>query len=172
MSPELHFWSFGIPFGTQESLVLEKIIRSVVVYVFLLFWFRFAGKRELGQMTPFDLVVLLILSNSLQNALIGNDNSLTGGLVGGVVLLYVNKAMSWIAVRSPGVARYFEGKPTVLIEDGVVIEKHLRHEKMTHGELRRAIRKHDLDPDTDLPTIKRALLETDGTVTITRRSPP
>ena len=161
----------NLSFLCIEIPLLEKIARTLAVYVFLLFWFRSAGKRELAQITPFDLVVLLILSNTLQNALIGPDNSLTGGLAGGLVLLFANKVMSWVTVRRPRVARFFEGTPTVLIKDGKVLERNLHREMMTRGQLERALRKHGLDPETDIPTIHRALMETDGTVTVTRRQP-
>jgi uncharacterized membrane protein YcaP (DUF421 family) len=150
--------------------VLEKIVRPLVVYFFLLLMFRIAGKRELGQMTPFDLIVLLTISNVLQNAMIGPDNSLTGGLIGGLALFCANGLLSRLALRFPSLGRLFEGMPTLLIEDGHILTRNLRREVMTRSELERAIRKHDLDPETDLPLIKRALLEQDGTVTIIHKS--
>lgn len=153
-----------------EVQILEKIVRPLIVYFFLLIAFRIAGKRELGQMTPFDLIVLLTISNVLQNAMIGPDNSLTGGLIGGLALFFANGLIGRLALHFPGVARVFEGKPTLLVEDGRIIAKNLKREVMTRSELERAIRKHDLDPETDLPLIKRALLEQDGTVTIIHKS--
>jgi uncharacterized membrane protein YcaP (DUF421 family) len=149
-----------------EVQVLEKIVRPLVVYFFLLIAFRVAGKRELGQMTPFDLIVLLTISNVLQNAMIGPDNSLSGGLIGGLTLFCANGLIGRLTLHFPGLARLVESKPTPLIEDGKVLTKNLRREVMTRSELERAIRKHELDPETDLPLIKRALLEQDGTVTI------
>jgi uncharacterized membrane protein YcaP (DUF421 family) len=146
--------------------ILEKIIRPLVVYFFLLLAFRLAGKRELGQMTPFDLIVLLTISNVLQNAMIGPDNSLSGGLIGGLTLFCANGLIGRLTLHFPRLARLLEGEPTLLIENGRILTKHLRNEVMTRGELERAIRKHDLDPVTDLPFIKKALLEQDGTVTI------
>jgi len=153
-----------------EVQMLEKIVRPLVVYFFLLIAFRIAGKRELGQMTPFDLIVLLTISNVLQNAMIGPDNSLTGGLVGGVTLFAANGVIGRLTLHVPRLAQILEGKPTMLIEDGRIITRNLRREVMTRTELERAIRKHDLDPETDLPLIKRALLEQDGTVTIIHKS--
>jgi uncharacterized membrane protein YcaP (DUF421 family) len=149
-----------------EIQILEKIVRPLVVYFFLLIAFRLAGKRELGQMTPFDLIVLLTISNVLQNAMIGPDNSLSGGLIGGLALFCANGLIGRLTLHFPRLARLLEGKPTPLIEDGRILAKNLRREVMTRAELERAIRKHDLDPDTDLPLIKKALLEQDGTVTI------
>jgi len=153
-----------------EVAVLEKIVRPLIVYFFLLLMFRVAGKRELGQMTPFDLVVLLTISNVLQNAMIGADNSLSGGLIGGLTLFVANGLVGRLTLHFPSIARLLEGKPTLLIEDGRVLRKNLRREVMTKAELERAVRKHDLDPETDLPLIKRALLEQDGSVTIIHKS--
>ncbi len=157
---------------TPEVQILEKIARPLIVYFFLLITFRIAGKRELGQMTPFDLIVLLTISNVLQNAMIGPDNSLTGGLIGGLTLFVANGLIGRLTLYSPSIAKLLEGKPTPLIEDGKVLTRNLRSEVMTRAELERAIRKHELDPDTDLPLIKRALLEQDGTVTIIHQSKP
>lgn len=145
--------------------ILEKIIRPVVVYAFLVLAFRIAGKRELGQMTPFDLIVLLTISNVLQNAMIGPDNSLGGGLIGAVTLLAVNGLVSRLAYRFPRLANLIDGNPTVLIENGRIVEPNMRHELMTLEELQRALRKHDLGWE-DVSQIQRALLELDGTVTV------
>ena len=153
-----------------EVQILEKIVRPLIVYFFLLIAFRLVGKRELGQMTPFDLIVLLTISNVLQNAMIGPDNSLTGGLIGGLSLFCVNGLLGRLTIHFPFLARLLEGKPTLLIEEGRILRRNLRREVMTKAELERAIRKHDLDPETDLPLIKRALLEQDGTVTIIHHS--
>ena len=124
----------------QISL-LEKIIRPVIVYLFLLIAFRVAGKRELGQMTPFDLIVLLTISNVLQNAMIGNDNSLGGGLVGAATLFVLNGLVARATFHFPRLARFVEGEPTTLIENGQIVEPNLRHEVMTLEELQRALRK-------------------------------
>ncbi len=147
----------------------EKIIRPLVVYFFLLFAFRIAGKRELGQITPFDLIILLTISNVLQNAMIGNDNSLGGGLIGAITLFVANGVISRLAAASPRFEHFLEGDPTALIVDGRVLDDNLRREVMTRTELERAIRRHDLDPTVDLPSIRLALLEGDGTVTIPLR---
>ncbi len=156
---------------TPDISILEKIVRPLVVYLFLLIAFRVTGKRELGQMTPFDLIVLLTISNVLQNAMIGADNSLTGGLIGALTLLVANGILARLAFRFPALERLMEGEPTPLIENGQVLKDNLRREIITWSELARAIRKHDLDPQTDLPLIRHALLEEDGTVTIIHRAP-
>ncbi len=153
-----------------EVQILEKIVRPLVVYFFLLVAFRVAGKRELGQMTPFDLIILLMISNVLQNAMIGPDNSLTGGLIGGLTLFVANGVVGRLTLYSPRIGALLEGKPTPLIENGRILTRNLRREVMTRSELERAIRKHGLDPEADLPRIKRALLEQDGTMTIILKS--
>jgi uncharacterized membrane protein YcaP (DUF421 family) len=153
-----------------EVQILEKIVRPLVVYFFLLIAFRIAGKRELGQMTPFDLIVLLTISNVLQNAMIGPDNSLTGGIIGGLTLLVANGLIGRLTLYSPSIAGLLEGKPTPLIENGRILARNLKREVMTRSELERAIRKHGLDPEADTALIKQALLEQDGTVTIILRS--
>ncbi len=152
-------------FLLPEIPILEKIIRPMIVYFFLLAAFRVAGKRELGQFTPFDLIILLTISNVLQNAMIGNDNSLGGGLIGALTLFVLNGLLSRATFRFPRLARLIEGEPTTLIEHGKIIEPNLRREVMTLEELQRALRKHDLDMG-DLPRVEHALLELDGTVTI------
>jgi uncharacterized membrane protein YcaP (DUF421 family) len=149
---------------------LEKIIRPFLVYLFLLLAFRLAGKRELGAMTPFDLVVLLTISNVLQNAMIGPDNSLTGGILGAVALLTANGLLARLMLRAPKLERFLFGAPTTLIEKGQILRDNMRREVMTMAELERAIRKHDLDPENDLGVIHRAILEQDGTVSILRQA--
>ena len=148
-----------------EISLLEKIIRPMIVYLFLLLAFRVAGKRELGQMTPFDLIVLLAISNVLQNAMIGNDNSLGGRLVGAATLFVLNGLFARATFHFPRLARLVEGEPTTLIENGRIVQPNLRHEVMTLDELQRALRKHELDW-RDLPRIEHAQLELDGTVTV------
>src|ERR1700760_1793825 len=115
--------------------LLEKILRPIIVYLALILLIRIFGKRELAQLNPFDLIVLLSLSNTVQNALIGNDNSVSGGIVGALTLLSIN----WLVVRllysSPKLERIIEGTERVLIENGKVHQDALKHETMTEAEL-------------------------------------
>ncbi len=145
--------------------VVEKIIRPAFVYAFLLIAFRIAGKRELGQLTPFDLIVLLTISNILQNAMIGPDNSLGGGIVGALTVFLLNGLVARLTFRFPRLAKWIEGGPTTLIDDGRIVQTSMRREVMTLEELQRSLRKHDLGWE-DISKIRRALLELDGTVTI------
>ena len=106
--------------------LLEKVVRTMAVYLGILVLLRLAGKRDLAQLNNFDLVVLLLLSNVVQNAVIGNDNSLLGGGVGAMTLLAVNAAVVRMAQRSEPVARLLEGEPTVLVRDGQLDEATVR----------------------------------------------
>src|ERR1700690_884056 len=109
-----HLWIPDIP-------ILEKILRSTVIYLFILLAFRFTGKRQVGQLTPFDLVVLLILSNVVQNAVIGNDNSLGGGILGAVTILVLNWMVVEISYRFKPARRLLEGQPALLVHNGKII---------------------------------------------------
>src|SRR5438034_7096563 len=109
-----HMFHLGLPVG-------EKILRPIVVYFFLIVGLRLAGKRELAQLNPFDLVVLLTLSNTVQNAIIGDDNSVTGGLIGAATLLVVNYAVVRLLYGHEKLDRLVEGDADVLVENGVVL---------------------------------------------------
>src|SRR5215467_4613869 len=115
--------------------VLEKMLRPIAIYFFLVLILRVFGKRELAQLNPFDLVVLLSLSNTVQNAIIGNDNSLTGGLVGALTLLSVNYLVVRFLFRHRRLDQIFEGKPTVLVENGHICKGALAKELLTRTEL-------------------------------------
>src|SRR5579883_2034715 len=115
--------------------VIEKIVRPILIYLVLVILLRAFGKRELAQLNPFDLVVLLSLSNTVQNAIIGNDNSLTGGVIGAFTLLAVNYLVVRFLFRHRRLDQVFEGKPTVLIEDGHLVKHALAKELLTRGEL-------------------------------------
>src|SRR5262249_24976939 len=115
--------------------ILEKIIRPVIVYVFLVIGLRLAGKRELAQLNPFDLVVLLTLSNTVHNAIIGNDNSVVGGLIGATTLLAVNYIVVRFLFKHEKLERLVEGDADVLIEDGQVKHDRLKKELITLSEL-------------------------------------
>jgi uncharacterized membrane protein YcaP (DUF421 family) len=115
--------------------ILEKLARPVVVYLVLVLLLRIFGKRELGQLNPFDLVVLLSLSNTVQNAIIGEDNSVTGGVIGAFGLLAINWLVVRMLFRSRRLTRAFEGRATVLVRDGQIDQRALKHESLTREEL-------------------------------------
>src|SRR5438552_3105567 len=115
--------------------ITEKLLRPIIVYVFLIVGLRLAGKRELAQLNPFDLVVLLTISNTVQNAIIGEDNSVTGGLIGAATLLTVNHWVVRYLYTHEQLDRLVEGDPDVLVENGVVNTRALQKELITHSEL-------------------------------------
>ena len=127
-----------------EIPVWEKILRSAVVYVFLLATFGLLGKRQVAQMTAFDLIVLLILSNVLHNAMIGPDNSVTGGLIGGTAVLGLNWLVSRAAFASRWFERAVEGVPALLIHDGKIIEENLRKEHLSTADLMGTLRRQGI----------------------------
>ncbi|WP_406832915.1 YetF domain-containing protein [Pedococcus sp. KACC 23699] len=143
--------------------VLEKVIRTVVIYLGIGVIIRVAGKRLLAQMNSLDLVVVLLLSNVVQNAIIGPDNSLLGGLIGAVVLVGFNAALDHWSMHSPRVAWILSGKATEVVTDGVVDRHALRRLGMTEAELANAVQQQGA---TTLSEVKRAALEPGGSVTV------
>jgi uncharacterized membrane protein YcaP (DUF421 family) len=148
--------------------VLEKVLRPVVVYLFLVISLRLAGKRELAQLNPFDLVVLLTLSNTVQNAIIGDDNSVTGGLVGAATLLSINYAVVRFLYGHDRLDRLVEGEATVLVSDGQVHKDRLEKELVTLPELEAAARKQGL---ASLAEVERAVLEPGGAISFVAKRP-
>jgi uncharacterized membrane protein YcaP (DUF421 family) len=146
--------------------LLEKIVRPTVVYFFLLAFLRFTGKRQLGQMSSFDLVVILIISNVVQNAMIGDDNSILGGLIGAATILVLNYAVARLVVADKRVERLVEGVPTLLIHNGRVLEPNLRHELLTRDELMAALRRQGI---LSVDEVRVALLEETGAITAVKR---
>ena len=148
--------------------VVEKLLRPIIVYFFLIAGLRLAGKRELAQLNPFDLVVLLTLSNTVQNAIIGDDNSVTGGLIGATTLLLVNHWFVRYLYGHERIERIVEGAPDVLIENGVVNADRLRKEAITLAELESAAHKQGF---ATLADIDRAILDPGGTICFLARRP-
>jgi len=146
----------------------EKVIRTVAVYAFLIGGLRLFGKRELGQLNPLDFIVLLLLSNTVQNAIIGNDNSLVGGLLGAFVLMIVNSALVWYTYRHPRVRRWVEGRPDELVKDGHVLERALEHNQISREELIAAARKQGIE---HLGDVACARLEVSGAVSFLVKEP-
>jgi uncharacterized membrane protein YcaP (DUF421 family) len=148
--------------------VAEKILRPIVVYVFLIVGLRLAGKRELAQLNPFDLVVLLTISNTVQNAIIGDDNSVTGGILGAGTLLIVNYAVVRYLFGHERLDRLVEGDEDVLIENGVVQTDRLKRELITPTELLSAAHRQGFD---SLDEVDRAILEPGGALAFFARKP-
>jgi uncharacterized membrane protein YcaP (DUF421 family) len=154
-------FSMGVP-------LLEKVARALCVYFFLLIAFRFAGKRLLAQLNPFDLVLILILSNAVQNAIIGHDESVLGGVVGASVLLLVNGAMVRLLYNYPKMEAVVEGCETKLMDGGRVLEDALSAELMTKRELITAAHKQGVD---SLAEVKTAAIEPGGAIWFERGTP-
>lgn len=148
--------------------VLEKVLRAVSVYLFLVVGLRLAGKRELAQLNPFDLVVLLTLSNTVQNAIIGHDESVTGGIVSAGTLLLVNYFVVRFLYGHPRLERLVEGDADVLIDDGRILDERLRKERITLPELAAAAHKQGF---ASLDEVDRAVLEPGGTISFLAKRP-
>ena len=147
----------------------EKVLRSVLVYAFLVLAFRLAGKRELGQMNTLDLAVLLLVANAVQNGIIGNDLSVTGAVVGAVTLFAANALVQRGVYYSPLLERTLEGTPSVLIEKGRLQKRALRRELISLPELRAIARRQGFP---DLASVYSATLETNGTISMFREDEP
>jgi uncharacterized membrane protein YcaP (DUF421 family) len=147
------------PAGWQ--IVLQIALRTCVIYLVVLIGVRLSGKREVGQMTPFDLTLLLLISNSVQNAMTGPDTSLIGGVVAASTLLLMNYVIGTISGSNRGFRRVVEGEPSLLVHDGKVIDSHMTKEHVSMDELQRALREHGIAQCSD---VALAVLEVDGSI--------
>ena len=146
---------------TLAHTLLEIAGRTAAIYLLILLGVRLSGKREVGQMTPFDLTLLLLLSNAVQNAMTGPDTSLAGGVVAATTLLLLNYGVAEAAGFNRKFRRLVQGSPTLLIHDGKVLEAHMTREHVTLDELKRALREHGI---ADLNEVSLAVLEVDGSI--------
>ncbi|MEO9254953.1 MAG: YetF domain-containing protein [Tepidiformaceae bacterium] len=144
----------------------EIVIRTAVVYLALVVGLRFFGKREIGQMAPFDLVVILLIANAVQNAMVGTDTSLVGGLIAAVTLLVVNFGIAQLRAHNSTFRDFVEGESVVLISDGQLMPKQIRREGIDMLDLEQAIREHGIAGVSD---VRLAVLEVDGTISIVPR---
>ncbi len=153
-------WTIGLPHWS------EFLVRAGVVYLFLLILLRMTGKRQVGQMAPFDLVLLLVLSNAVQNSMNGGDNSLVGGLISAATLVGINWVVSWMTFRSKRLEQIIEGRPTILIHDGKIDQKEMSRAQMTQHELNAALRAYGV---SEIEAVRFAILENNGHVTVVPR---
>ncbi|MGA3106858.1 MAG: YetF domain-containing protein [Terriglobales bacterium] len=143
--------------------LLEIALRTGVIYLLVLAGIRLSGKREVGQMTPFDLTLLLLLSNSVQNAMTGPDTSLVGGAVAATTLLVLNYLVAEVSGGNRRFRKYIQGQPTLLIHDGEILEANMAKEHVSMDELERSLREHGVS------TYKQAALatlEVDGSISV------
>jgi uncharacterized membrane protein YcaP (DUF421 family) len=158
-----------IPDMFQLTLpVAEKMLRPVVVYIFLVIVLRIFGKRELAQLNPFDLVVLLSLSNTVQNAIIGDDNTVTGGLIGAFTLLLINYFVVRFVFKHRRLDQLIEGSPTVLVENGRLIKDNLAKELLTESELQTVAHRQGF---AKLEEVDTCVLEPGGTFFLQGKTP-
>lgn len=148
--------------------VLEKILRPILVYLCLIAFIRLFGKRELAQLNPFDLVVLLSLSNTVQNAMIGDDNSVSGGVIGAFSLLAINWALTRLLFKQPKVTELLEGTQTILVKDGKVDEAAMKSETLTHEELITVLNRNGYSRPED---VKLCRLEPSGSFYVEGMTP-
>jgi uncharacterized membrane protein YcaP (DUF421 family) len=142
-------------------MLAQIVLRTGIIYLLVLAGVRLSGKREVGQMTPFDLTLLLLLSNSVQNAMTGPDTSLTGGAVAAATLLILNYLIANLSGMNRRFRKLIEGQPSLLIHDGKPIESHMAKEHVTMDELHRALREHGIN---NCDQVALAVLEVDGSI--------
>ena len=155
-------WTLSVPWW-------EFVLRGVVVYLFLLVFLRLSGKRQTGQYAPFDLVLLLILSNAVQNSMNAGDNSLLGGLISASTLMACHVALAQLTFRHPRLARLVDGKAQVLVRRGQVDKTLMRRELLTHEDLEAALRAGGC---LGVHEVERATIETNGQITVVLRPKP
>ncbi|MHB0878612.1 MAG: DUF421 domain-containing protein [Anaerolineae bacterium] len=148
---------------TAIASAADTILRTSVIYFALLIGLRLSGKREIGQITLFDLVMLLLVANSVQNAMVGADNTLVGGLISAATLLAVHSVVARSTLRWPRLRHLVEGTPTVLVSHGQVVAAHLRREGIDEEMLAGALREHGV---ADLKDVEMAVLEVDGSISV------
>ena len=146
---------------TAGHVLLNIVLRTTVIYGIVLLGVRLSGKREVGQMTPFDLTLLLLLSNAVQNAMTGPDTSLLGGVAAACTLLLLNYLIADLSGANRRFRRFIQGQPSLLVHDGTVIESHMAKEHVSMDELQRAMREHGI---SDFHQVALAVLEVDGSI--------
>src|SRR5436309_9137719 len=146
-----------------SHVLLQIVVRTGIIYLLILLGLRLSGKREVGQMTPFDLTLLLLLSNAVQNAMTGPDTSLAGGVVAAGTLLLLNYLFAEVSGANRRFRRFIQGSPTLLIHDGELIPAHMAREHCTLDEVHRALREHGIDKVED---VALAVLEVDGSISV------
>jgi uncharacterized membrane protein YcaP (DUF421 family) len=152
-------WKLSLPWW-------EFIARAVVVYIFLLAILRLTGKRQVGQLAPFDLVLLLVLSNALQNSMNGGDNTVTGGVISAVTLVCLNWVLGYATYRSKKIGRFVEGRPQVIVHNGHVYRDVMASERLTQDELDAAVR---LAGCASIHDVHFAILENNGQISVRTR---
>ena len=152
-------WSLSTPYW-------EFIIRAAIVYVFVMVVLRLAGKRQMGELAPFDFVLLLLLSNGVQNSMNGGDNTITAGLIITVTLVGLNSMIAWLAFKNKEIEKVVEGRPEILVHNGYLYSDVLKRNQITHHELNDALRQNDC---ASLDDVRLAVLETNGQISVIKK---
>jgi uncharacterized membrane protein YcaP (DUF421 family) len=160
------FWNIACTMWTFNISILEVALRTVIIYAVVLVGIRLTGKREVGQMATYELVLILLLANAVQNAMTGPDTSLAGGVVGACTLLIANAIVTRASSRSSKLRATLEGTPTVLILKGKVIKKNMEKEHIANEELEQALREHGISTSEDVGI---AVLEVDGSISVLKK---
>ena len=143
--------------------IVNIMLRCTVVYLAIVIGLRLIGKRHVGQLSILDFVLILLVSNAVQNAMVGDNNTLFGGLIAAGTLLILNYILSLVFYRWVSAERFFEGTPTLLVHNGTILKPHLAFEKITEDELERAIREHGIESSHE---VRSAVMEADGSISV------
>ncbi len=146
---------------------LDIVLRSAVIYIVVIVGLRLLGKKHVAQLTIVDLVLILLISNAVQNAMVGDDTSLIGGVIAAVTLLAVNAVLTYVLYRYRPADMLLEGTPTLLVHNGDALRAHLAQEKITEEELERVIREHGIG---SIREVKSAVMEVDGSISVVPRT--
>ncbi|MGB8644390.1 MAG: YetF domain-containing protein [Anaerolineae bacterium] len=163
MDPLLAQWlasTFAFP---DPAGALAIAAKTALIYVFLILGLRLLGQRELGQMSVYDLVLIVVIANSVQNAMIGQDTTLGGGLIAALVLLILNRGFTWLILRHPELKHWLIGEPILIVREGRLLQKAMQREGITQDNILAAMREHGI---ADLADVQIAVLEVDGTLSI------
>ncbi len=152
-------------FGFHAPFV-QIALRTAIVYVAIVVGMRLTGSRQLGQMTPFDLVLILLIANAVQNAMVGSDVTIFGGVTAAATLLVANRTVAALADHVPFLRRTIEGQTVLLINDGELLERHVRMAGLSDDLVLQSIREHGFESPSD---VRLAVLEVDGTISIVPR---
>lgn len=152
-------WQISMPWW-------EFVLRGLIIYIFLMIILRLTGRRQMGHLAPFDLILLLVLSNTVQNAMNGGDNSIPGGLLSACTVIAANYIVSWVTFHNRSLARLIEGRAVVLVRDGKIDDAARRRAMITREELLAALRTGEC---ASLEDVHFALLENTGEITVMRR---
>jgi uncharacterized membrane protein YcaP (DUF421 family) len=163
MSNSLVAEIFSYP-SYREMLIIAG--KTAVIYLFLVIGLRLLGKRELGQMNIYDLVLIIVLANAVQDSMLGDDTTMFGGIVAATTLLALNRLFTLLMTRTPGLEHYLVGGPLILIDDGNILWERMKKEGITEEQLMAALREHGFER---LEEVRMAILEVDGTISILPR---